>query len=75
MCMVLCTAAVFMQCDCHNQHHAAVQAIHFQADEGSRVLQYDIVAGVSIAFMVIPQGISYATAGGLPSVYGAQYAT
>lgn len=33
-------------------------------------LQYDVVAGISIAFMVIPQGISYATAGGLPSVYG-----
>jgi len=33
-------------------------------------MQYDVIAGVSIAFMVIPQGISYATAGGLPSVYG-----
>ncbi|GIL90343.1 hypothetical protein Vretimale_18206 [Volvox reticuliferus] len=30
----------------------------------------DFVAGVSVGFMVVPQGMSYATLAGLPSVYG-----
>ena len=64
-----CNAAV-------TNESAAAQATQLQADKSSWcVLQYDVVAGVSIAFMVIPQGISYATAGGLPSVYGARHLT
>ncbi|KAG2489555.1 hypothetical protein HYH03_012006 [Edaphochlamys debaryana] len=30
----------------------------------------DIVAGLSVGFMVVPQGMSYANLAGLPSVYG-----
>ncbi|KAG2433274.1 hypothetical protein HXX76_008342 [Chlamydomonas incerta] len=30
----------------------------------------DIVAGISVGFMVVPQGMSYANLAGLPSVYG-----
>ncbi|PNW70519.1 hypothetical protein CHLRE_17g723350v5 [Chlamydomonas reinhardtii] len=30
----------------------------------------DIVAGISVGFMVVPQGLSYANLAGLPSVYG-----
>ena len=30
----------------------------------------DAVAGVSIGFMVVPQGMSYALLAGLPAVYG-----
>ncbi|PNH07849.1 Proton/sulfate cotransporter 2 [Tetrabaena socialis] len=38
-----------------------------------RVREYlwaDFVAGVSVGFMVVPQGMSYANLAGLPSVYG-----
>ncbi|GFR48514.1 hypothetical protein Agub_g10407, partial [Astrephomene gubernaculifera] len=30
----------------------------------------DLVAGISVGFMVVPQGMSYANLAGLPSVYG-----
>lgn len=33
-------------------------------------LVHDLVAGVSVGFMVVPQGMSYANSAGLPSVYG-----
>ena len=33
-------------------------------------LQWDIAAGLSVAAMVIPQGLSYANIAGLPNVYG-----
>jgi len=33
-------------------------------------LFYDFIAGVSVGFMVVPQGMSYANLAGLPSVYG-----
>jgi sulfate transporter 4 len=33
-------------------------------------LLMDVVAGVSIGFMVVPQGMSYALLAGLPAVYG-----
>lgn len=33
-------------------------------------LLMDIVAGLSVGFMVIPQGMSYASIAGLPAVYG-----
>jgi hypothetical protein len=32
--------------------------------------QYDVLAGLSVAAMVIPQGMSYALLAGLPNVYG-----
>lgn len=34
------------------------------------MLQWDIIAGVSVGFMVVPQGMSYANIAGVPSVYG-----
>ena len=34
------------------------------------MLQPDILAGVSVAALVVPQGMSYAKIAGLPSVYG-----
>ena len=34
------------------------------------VLQADILAGTSVAALVVPQGMSYASLAGLPSVYG-----
>jgi hypothetical protein len=33
-------------------------------------LQDDVLAGVSVAALVVPQGMSYARLAGLPSVYG-----
>ena len=33
-------------------------------------LQYDLIAGISVGFMVIPQGLSYANSAGVPSVFG-----
>eukprot|EP00775_Hariotina_reticulata_P010081 gene10081-10236_t len=33
-------------------------------------LLWDIVAGISVGFMVVPQGMSYANLAGVPSVYG-----
>ena len=33
-------------------------------------MQSDCVAGLSVGFMVVPQGMSYANSAGLPSVYG-----
>ena len=33
-------------------------------------MQYDLIAGVSVGFMVVPQGLSYATSAGVPSVFG-----
>eukprot|EP00798_Chlamydomonas_sp_ICE-L_P001367 gene1367-32731_t len=32
--------------------------------------QADAIAGISVGFMVVPQGMSYANSAGLPSVYG-----
>eukprot|EP00195_Chlamydomonas_chlamydogama_P003258 CAMPEP_0202921966 /NCGR_PEP_ID=MMETSP1392-20130828/77673_1 /ASSEMBLY_ACC=CAM_ASM_000868 /TAXON_ID=225041 /ORGANISM="Chlamydomonas chlamydogama, Strain SAG 11-48b" /LENGTH=735 /DNA_ID=CAMNT_0049615567 /DNA_START=253 /DNA_END=2460 /DNA_ORIENTATION=- len=36
----------------------------------SKWIMNDVVAGVSVGFMVVPQGMSYANSAGLPSVYG-----
>ena len=33
-------------------------------------VQHDIVAGISVGFMVVPQGMAYASSAGLPSVFG-----
>lgn len=33
-------------------------------------MQSDCVAGLSVGFMVVPQGMSYANSAGLPSVFG-----
>ena len=33
-------------------------------------LQADVLAGTSVAALVVPQGMSYAALAGLPSVYG-----
>jgi len=33
-------------------------------------LPYDILAGIAVGFMVVPQGMSYANLAGLPSVFG-----
>ena len=33
-------------------------------------LQADIIAGISVGAMVVPQGMSYAKLAGLPNVYG-----
>lgn len=32
--------------------------------------QSDVIAGLSVGFMVVPQSMSYANLAGLPSVYG-----
>ena len=34
------------------------------------LLQADIIAGISVGAMVVPQGMSYAKLAGLPNVYG-----
>jgi MFS superfamily sulfate permease-like transporter len=34
------------------------------------VLQGDIIAGISVGFMIVAQGLSYASVAGVPSVYG-----
>lgn len=34
------------------------------------MIGWDVMAGVSIGFMVVPQGMSYALLAGLPPVYG-----
>ena len=34
------------------------------------MLQWDLVAGISVGFMVVPQSMSYATLAGLPAVWG-----
>ena len=41
-------------------------------DTPSRLLleQWDLVAGCSVGFMVVPQAIAYANSAGLPSVMG-----
>jgi len=36
----------------------------------SRWILNDLIAGISVGFMVVPQGMSYANSAGLPSVYG-----
>ena len=33
-------------------------------------LKNDVLAGLSVGFMLIPQGMAYARVAGLPSVYG-----
>ncbi len=33
-------------------------------------MQHDFVAGISVGFMVVPQGMAYSNSAGLPSVYG-----
>ena len=33
-------------------------------------IQNDAVAGISVGFMVVPQGMAYASSAGLPSVFG-----
>ena len=35
-----------------------------------KLSQYDLIAGVSVGFMVVPQGLSYAVSAGVPSVFG-----
>lgn len=50
--------------------------LHILISEASNVftvclhMQADIIAGVSVGAMVIPQGMSYAKLAGLPNVYG-----
>ena len=34
------------------------------------LLQTDLIAGISVGAMVVPQGMSYAKLAGLPNVYG-----
>ena len=34
------------------------------------VMQTDLIAGISVGAMVVPQGMSYAKLAGLPNVYG-----
>ncbi len=34
------------------------------------LLQTDVIAGISVGAMVVPQGMSYAKLAGLPNVYG-----
>ena len=34
------------------------------------VVQTDLIAGISVGAMVVPQGMSYAKLAGLPNVYG-----
>jgi MFS superfamily sulfate permease-like transporter len=34
------------------------------------LLQGDIIAGISVGFMIVAQGLSYASVAGVPSVYG-----
>lgn len=36
----------------------------------SCLLQVDVIAGISVGAMVVPQGMSYAKLAGLPNVYG-----
>ncbi len=45
---------------------------HGVSDCGDYVccLQWDLIAGASVAFMVVPQGMAYATLAGLPSAFG-----
>ncbi len=33
-------------------------------------MQWDLLAGISVGFMIVPQGMSYANIAGVPSVYG-----
>lgn len=35
-----------------------------------RDLKGDVVAGLSVGFMIIPQGMAYARVANLPSIYG-----
>ncbi len=37
---------------------------------GAFVVQADLAAGLSVAAMVVPQGLSYAKLAGLPQVWG-----
>ena len=32
--------------------------------------QMDLIAGISVGFMVVPQGLAYATSAGVTSVFG-----
>jgi MFS superfamily sulfate permease-like transporter len=53
-CLVACTAW---------KEHCLTPALH-------QPLQADIIAGISVGCMVVPQGMSYANLAGLPSVFG-----
>ena len=33
-------------------------------------LKDDILAGITVAFLIVPQGLSYAQVAGLPPIYG-----
>ena len=35
----------------------------------SRLVQ-DVAAGIAVAFLIVPQGLSYAGIAGLPAIYG-----
>lgn len=54
-----------------NIARASIQAVKCWTDYVLLpALQWDIIAGVSVGAMVVPQGLSYASIAGVPSVYG-----
>ncbi|NNF20400.1 MAG: hypothetical protein HKN67_00530, partial [Saprospiraceae bacterium] len=36
----------------------------------SKYLKYDLIAGLTVAVMLVPQGMAYAVLAGLPPIYG-----
>lgn len=52
-------------CDCLRCTTQAHCILHFAV-----MVQTDLIAGISVGAMVVPQGMSYAKLAGLPNVYG-----